>query len=128
MLIGVLISFFPLLILADTQQIPQRVDSRAQRELIENLEKMKKEDDDKKKEEENKNAIASDRNLNLNNQKMSPNTVSDLLNNQQTVNARNQVSVGNANQNEEQKKLESADAPKKPRTKLRRKGEAKEDN
>ena len=128
MLIGVLISFFPLLILADTQQIPQRVDSRAQRELIENLEKMKKEDDDKKKEEENKNAIASDRNLNLNNPKVSPNTVSDLLNNQQTANARNQVSVGNANPNEEQKKIEGADVPKKPRTKLKRKGEAKEDN
>jgi hypothetical protein len=133
MLFGVLISILPMLQLAGTQQIPQRVDSRAQKELFENLEKMKKEDEDKKKAETFKNALPSDRNLNLNginpnnnNLRMNPNTVSELLNNQQTVFNPNQNPSDQNNNIEEAKKIDNPDAPKKQRPKLRRKGDPKD--
>ena len=123
MLIGVILSLIPIIDLIFTHQIPQRVDSRAQKELFDNLEKLKKDEDDKKKTEDKK-GVLSDRNLNLNNPKINPNTVSDLLNNQQTVINNNNLDPNNA---EAQRKIDNPDLARK-RTKLRRKGDPKEDN
>ena len=119
MLIGVILSFLPILKLNALSQIPQRVDSRAQKELFENLEKLKKNEEDRKKLENDnlkKGDMKSDPNLNLNHLNMNPNTVSELINNQQNNNA-----VGE-NLVEEEKKIDNQDVPKK-KSKLKRKGD-----